>query len=229
MPSSPCFRSGKDRISPAESDAGDAGELLVLSGAVAALEIKAIADDSFEDQMVGRAGKSHTESEIDFPLRREIQVNRGEDLLLLLMNWQEVGSGPDRAVILQAAGNLGSEVVAEFEIRREHEALVFCKAVNGFVECWIKRPIPAAHFLVNDGTHLPSPCVGGKLAALIAYFIRQADADGPVPLFGDAEAGADMVANPLPSLSGARRGEDIESHLEPIGEAVGDFDGFVFG
>jgi hypothetical protein len=60
---------------------------LYYRGVVAALEIEAIADDAFEDEVVGRAGKSHAESEINFPLRREIQVNGGEYLMLLLMDW----------------------------------------------------------------------------------------------------------------------------------------------
>src|SRR5260370_2924011 len=95
MPSSPCFRSGKDADKPWLFDAIETGELLVLSGAVAALEIKTITDDAFQNQVVGRAGKSYAESEINFPLRREIQVDGGKNLVLLLMNREESVAGPN--------------------------------------------------------------------------------------------------------------------------------------
>jgi hypothetical protein len=72
-------------------DAGWRGELLELFPPCCRLEIKAIADDAFEDEVVGRAGKSPAEAEIDFLLRGEVQVNGGEYLLLLLVDWEEVG------------------------------------------------------------------------------------------------------------------------------------------
>src|SRR5260370_42452358 len=95
MRSSPGFRSGKDPYKPCWFDALETGELLVLSGAVAALEIKTITDDAFQNQVIGRAGKSYAESEINFQLRREIKVDGGKNLVLLLMNRGESVAGPN--------------------------------------------------------------------------------------------------------------------------------------
>jgi len=45
----------------------------------------------------------HTQPKIDFPFGREIQVNGGEDLLLLLADCVEARDRTQRAVILDAA------------------------------------------------------------------------------------------------------------------------------
>jgi hypothetical protein len=38
-----------------------------------------------------------------------------------------------------------------------------------------------------------------------------------------------MVADPLDALAAAFGSEDVEANFEPVGEAVGDLDGFVLG
>src|ERR1700722_7442648 len=82
-----------------------------------ALEVETIPEYDFGDEVVGRACKSHSQSEVNFPLRRDVQVYRRKNLVLLLGNRVKSGHRADRAVVFKAAGNLGSEVVAEFEIR----------------------------------------------------------------------------------------------------------------
>jgi len=46
-------------------------------------EIKAIPKNHLGDQVVGRTGETHAEAEIDLPLRRYIQIDRRENLMLL--------------------------------------------------------------------------------------------------------------------------------------------------
>ena len=64
-----------------------------LTGATS--KIEAIAQDHLADQMVCRPRHADTHAEIHFPLGREIQVNRRENLLLLLEKWgRSLVTGP---------------------------------------------------------------------------------------------------------------------------------------
>ena len=193
------------------------------------LKVKAVAEDHFGDEVIGGRGDADAQAEVDFPLGRYIQVDGGENLVLLEAGGQEVRGGAHGAVVFDAAGDFFREVIADFDVRRENEALADGFAVERAIEGGIEIEIPAADLLIDDGAHLPSPGVGGKLAALVADFVGEAETDGPFPFFRDRDAGADVVANPLDALAAAFGSEDVEADFEPIGEAVGDFDGFVFG
>src|SRR5579859_7889595 len=48
-----------------------------------------------------------------------------------------------------------------------------------------------------------------------------------MPLFGHAEPGPDVVADPVPSVARAPAGEIVEADFEPVGEAVGDLVRFM--
>ena len=149
--------------------------------------------------------------------------------MLLKAGGQEVRGWPYRAIVFKASGDFFGEVVAEFEVRGENETLAHGLAVQGFVEGGIAAEIPAAELLIDDGTHLPGPGVGGELAALVADFIGKAEAHGPFPSLRDGDAGTNVVADPLDALAAALGSEDIEADFQPDGETVGDFDGFVLG
>ena len=149
--------------------------------------------------------------------------------MLLKSRWQEICGRSYRTVVFEATGDLFREVVAEFEVRGKNEALAHRLAVQRFVESGIETEIPAAELLIDDGTHLPGPGVGGELAALVADFVGEAEANGPFPFFGDGEARTNMVTDPLNALAAALGSEDVEPDFEPVGETVGDLDGFVLG
>src|SRR5713101_3901068 len=87
---------------------------------------------------------------------------------------------------------------------------------------------PSADLLVDDGPHLPGPRIGGKFAPLVSDFIRKAQSDRPFPFLGYSEARADVVADPLKSTAIAFIGKNVEAGFEPVREAVGNLDGFVF-
>ena len=65
------------------------------------------------------------------------------------------------------------------------------------------------------------------MALLVADFIGQTEADRPIPFLRDRNTRPDVVAYPIPSITGTQRREDIKSALEPIVEAMGDLQGFV--
>src|SRR5258708_15611769 len=99
--------------------------------------------------------------------------------------------------------------------------------VERLVERGVERQMPVADLLVDEGPHLPGPGIRGKFAPLVADLIRKAETDGPFPFWGDADARADVVANPLKSIAIAFVGEDVKAGFKPICEAVSNLDGFV--
>jgi hypothetical protein len=65
-------------------------------------EIEPIAENDFCNQVICRARHAHSESKIDFSLRRKIQVNGGENLVLLIGEGIEPGEGGRRSHRIRA-------------------------------------------------------------------------------------------------------------------------------
>jgi len=63
--------------------------------------------------------------------------------------------------------------------------------------------------------------------ALVTDLRRQTDSHGPLPRFRNRHARPDMIADPLPADPRIRAGEDVKSQVEPVAEAVSDFERFV--
>src|SRR4029077_9489079 len=122
-------------------------------------KIEPVTENQFGDQMIGGARYSYPQPEINFPLRRKIQVHGWKNLVLLLRHGIESRDRSHRAVIFQTAGNFWREVVAEFEIRREDHALAHAWPMKRPIKCGIQGPIPASYLLVHDGPHFPRPRV----------------------------------------------------------------------
>jgi len=141
----------------------------------------------------------------------------------------EVRDRSPGTVILQPASDSLRDVVTELEIGREHYALVNAGAMKRAVERGIEAQIPAADFLVDDGTDFPGPGVGGEFGALVANFVRQTYSHRPVPRLRNAEARADVIAHPLPAPIRLNAGEDVKAGLEPVVDALGDFNRFMLG
>ena len=139
----------------------------------------------------------------------------------------EAGDRPQAAVVLEAEADLLDNVVADLEVGRELESLAHALAVQRAIEGGIERQIPAPQLLVHDGTDLPGPGVHRELPALVADLVRQAHPDRPVPALRYAHARANVVTDPLPSVAGAGRGENVPADFEPVVEAVRDLQGLV--
>jgi hypothetical protein len=76
---------------------------LVPFSAIAGLksEVETIPDDHFRDQVIGGARHANPQAEIDLPFERKVQINGRENLVLLLIQREESGYRPDRAVIFR--------------------------------------------------------------------------------------------------------------------------------
>src|SRR6267142_5643967 len=188
---------------------------------------KSSADDALDDQVVGGPGHADADAKVDLPLGRNVKIDRRDNLLLLLRARIEAGHRAERAVILQAAADHLRKIVRNLDVGRELEALAHIRTMQGLIDGRIEGQIPASQLLVHNGTHLPRPGIFGKLPALIADLIREAQPDRPVPFFRNAKARAYMVAHPVPAVTGAGAGKDVEAGLKPVVEALRDFDGLM--
>src|SRR5438477_2739583 len=103
------------------------------------LPTKPAPDYAFDDQMICRAGSADADSEIELPLGRDVQIDRREELLLLLGHGIESGNWAKSAIILQAAAHHLGEIVRDFKIRRELKAHILVLTVDRLFDCRIER------------------------------------------------------------------------------------------
>src|SRR5262249_43705107 len=188
---------------------------------------KAPSNDAFDNQVIGGPRESPADAEVQFPLGRDVQVDRREDLLLLVGNWIEISDRPQRAVVLQAAGYFLRKVIRHFGIGREDPAFIDIHAMQRLIDSGIEREIPSPYLLVDDRAHLPRPGIFRILAALVSNFVRETQPHRPVPFLGNGNARTDMIADPVPAESRVSARESIKARLKPVGPALGDLDGFV--
>lgn len=191
------------------------------------LEIETIAENHLGNQVVRGVRHPDAQTKIHFPFRRKIQVDGREKLMLLLARRKKIGGWTDSSVVLEAPRDFLCEVVAELEIGRERHALVDSIPMKRPVKSRIERKVPRANLLIDDGPHLPGPCVCGIPAPLIANLVGKAHPDGPVPLFRHPNTGTNVIANPVPPLAILCRSENVKAGLKPIIEAVRDLNGLV--
>src|ERR1051326_3479393 len=171
-------------------------------------------------------GHADADAQVEFPVGREVEIDGGQNLLLLFAQGVEAGDWAERSVILQPAGDFRGEIVTCLEVGRKLDALADAGAVERPVERRVERPIPLAALLIDDGPDLPGPGVSGKNGPLIPDFGRKAQPNRPFPLLRDAYPWADVVANPLPSLAWSGTREHVPAGLEPVIKAVRNFERF---
>src|SRR6266853_3348402 len=94
-------------------------DLAGLGDARAYYLMKAAADDRLEDEVVGGAGQAEADAGVELPFRRDVQVDRGEDLLLALSRRVETGERAVRAVVLDAEVDLAGDVERHRDVGRE--------------------------------------------------------------------------------------------------------------
>ena len=82
------------------------------------------AEDALDDQMVSGSGRADPNSEVEFPLRPQIEINGREQLLLLILQRIEAVQRSGGCVVFQPCGNSFCEIVADLCIGREHYALI---------------------------------------------------------------------------------------------------------
>src|SRR6266849_1915937 len=103
-----------------------------------ASEIETVAENHLGEQVIRGACYAHTQPKIDFPLGREIQVNGGEYLLLLLADRVEARNRTQRAIVLNTSRDFLVEIVAELEVGRKHQPLIHARTMKRPVKCGIE-------------------------------------------------------------------------------------------
>src|SRR5215831_12090814 len=190
-------------------------------------KLKTPSNDCFEDQVVSAPGHADADTEIELPFGRYVQIDRGEDLMSLLARRIETAERAETAVVLQSGIHFFRYRVRDLEIRGKFKAAFLPRAAQCFLESWIEREIPLAHFLVDDWTNFPTPLIFGKLPAYPTNLLRQTHADRPFPFRGNAEARPNVRTGIIPPAAVAGAGENVEPRFEPFVEAVGDLDRFM--
>src|SRR5471032_2293088 len=104
-----------------------------------------------------RAG---AESDVHFPERRQVQVDRTEELLDPARRRCEAADLPVCAEVLHAAADAIGEVVARLRARRELDAVHDAGPLKCSLDRGVETEIPATERFVDDGTQLPRPRVG---------------------------------------------------------------------
>src|SRR5437870_8185989 len=66
-----------------------------------ASKVEAIPENQLADEMVGRARDADAKAEIDFPLRRDVEVDGRKNLVLLLAHRVEARHGSKRSVVFE--------------------------------------------------------------------------------------------------------------------------------
>ena len=153
----------------------------------------------------------------------------GKNLLLLIVQAGDVGDAAVVRVVLNAAGDLLREIVADLHRRRKIDAEIDVGPVPGAFQRRIHGKVPASRCFIDDGPNLPRPRVRRKLRALVADLDRQAYAHRPVPTVGHAHARPDVVAHPLHAQPALLAGEDVKANFGPVVDPLRDFDRLVFG
>lgn len=77
---------------------------------------KTPADNALDNQVIGRPGRTHSHSEVKFPLRPQVEVNGWEELLLLIFQWIETIQRSVGCVVLQSTADPLGEIEAHFGV-----------------------------------------------------------------------------------------------------------------
>src|SRR6266540_1420078 len=194
-----------------------------------AAPVESVADDHLDDQAVGGGCEPDSHAGIELPLGPEVQVDDGEDLVLLLPESVESADWTKPGIVLEARADPGGEGVTDLQARRELEAAARVLAFQRQAERGIEGDVPGPPLLVDDGADGECPRVGGERAALVVDLDRQAQPDRRTPAVGSADLGLDTTPGPLPSAVGLHAGEDKEASLQPRGPSLGDPEGLVKG
>ena len=188
---------------------------------------EAAADDALHDEMIGGGCQSPANAKIELPLGRDVEIDRGKELVLLLADGIELGRGSGISVILDAARNLACQVVADFYIRIEFPAARNPGTVPCSREDRVESEVPGTVSLIDDGPQFVAPGIGREPALRVTEFLGDAEANRPVPLYGDRKPRTDMISHPLPPPVGLNAAENVEAGFEPVGEALRDFERLV--
>src|ERR1039458_2785001 len=81
--------------------------------------LESSADDGLDQHVVRPASYAHTDSKVDLPLRRNIQIERRHELLRLAGEGREFSDWPQTTVVFKAEGHDLDEVPRDLRVRSE--------------------------------------------------------------------------------------------------------------
>src|SRR4051794_14367490 len=185
--------------------------------------------DQLEDPAIRSRRSPDPHTEIDLPVRRDIQIHSGKYHLLLIVKRQDVAEASIIAVILHPAGYHLREVPAQLHPRRKVHPILHAGPVKGALERRVNRPVEPAHLFVDNRPDLPRPGIRRILCLLVPDLLRQAQSHRPLPLRRNPHPRPYVVAHPVPAGLAVRRSKDVEPDLGPVINALGNLHRFMQG
>ena len=85
--------------------------------------------------------------------------------------------------------------------------------MKGALKSRVDGEVPTAHGLIDDGPDLPRPGVERVGGPLITDLGRETESNGEMPALRRPDPRANVVSDPLDSVSVLFAGEDIEADL----------------
>src|ERR1039457_2695423 len=177
--------------------------------------LEASTDDGLDQHVVRPASYAHPDSKVDLPLRRNIQIERGHELLRLARERVEFSDWSQTTVVFETEGHDLGEVPRDLRVRSELPSPSSFGPGVSLLERGVDGPVQPPLLFVYDGPYLQAPDRAGEDRASISEFRRQTDADRPMPAFRCTHSRPDVVAHPLPSLVIWHRGEGGETRVGP--------------
>src|SRR5262245_17099390 len=110
--------------------------------------------------MVRAARNADAYAEVEFPVLSKIEIDTGQEHLLLIAQRIEAAQRTERAVIFKAGVHPLGDVVAQLEVGRELVSARLLRAVKRLVDGRIERCVPVAELLVDNGPDFPGPGIG---------------------------------------------------------------------
>ena len=87
-------------------------------------KLKSPSDDHFENQMIGAARHADAHAKVEFPFRRNVQIDSRNDLMLLFAFGIEAAEWAKRAIVFKYDVDFLSHRVSDFEVGCELEDLI---------------------------------------------------------------------------------------------------------
>src|SRR5271156_2807410 len=113
--------------------------------------VKAAGEVCLPDPVVCTGSYSDTHTKIHLPIGREVQINRGKELLLLVMKRGNIAHISIIGVVFESAGDVSGDGVADLRAGSKSKSLRLVLAMKRPFEGRIQCEVQPAKLFIDDG------------------------------------------------------------------------------
>src|SRR5258707_14656152 len=95
-----------------------------------AAELEAAPDNHFQDEMVGAASQPYSNTKIELPFGRYVEIDGREYLVSLFTYWIKTAERPQRAVVFNSRVDLFRNRIRDFDVGRKLKAAFRSRTVE---------------------------------------------------------------------------------------------------